>query len=87
MRTIIFGILLSLCAMSVPSYGDVQMVAKNIHTEDGEETAVANYDKKINQLDQASDELSASIFSRKDGVKNEGPSKDGMAVSLVKVRR
>lgn len=87
MKTISFALILSFCAMSVPSYGDVTLVAKSDQTVEAQQSDLPDYDKQINQMDQMSDEISASIFSKKSGVNNEKPSRDGMQVTLVKVRR
>ena len=87
MRTVLFGLVVSLCAMSVPSYGDVRMVAKNLHAEGANAVDQSKYDKQIDRLDQMSDEITAAIYSRKSGIKTEGPSQDGLKITLVKVSR
>lgn len=87
MKTVSFALILALCAMSVPSYGDVTLIAKNDQTVEAQQSDLPNYDKQINQMDQMSDEISASIFSKKSGIHNAKPSRDGMQVTLVKVRR
>lgn len=82
MRQIAILAFLAMGLVPSVSHADVELVAKNPSITDGNEVMVAEYDRKIDKLNQTSDEISASLFSKKSAVKSD--SQDGMKVALVK---
>ncbi|MGE0761675.1 MAG: hypothetical protein AB7N80_00210 [Bdellovibrionales bacterium] len=86
MRAIAWLLFFAVCAISVPSYGEVQLIkAKNARVASVTQEQTDNYQRNINQLDQMSDEISAQLFS---GKKSADRKQDGMQITLVsKARR
>lgn len=87
MNKTIFSCALILAFLTPAAFADVTVVKKGSQPGVDDSILVAGYDQKIDQLDQMSDQISSKIFSRKSGIQNEeGPSRDGMTIALVKIK-
>lgn len=83
----LFSCALIMSLLTPAAFADVTIVKRSTQPGVDDSILVAGYDQKIDQLDQMSDQISSKIFSRKSGVQTEeGPSRDGMTIALVKIK-
>jgi hypothetical protein len=88
MRLIKLTVILSLVLIGTQAVADVVLVKAGSASSTGRDSTIDSYDRNIEKLNHMSAEISAQIFSRKQGLKmKQDRANDGMQITLVKVSR